>query len=112
MPITRRTRDPARPDTAPAPRIPVPHHELSLPARLRRLVTPSPKRRAWPASLAAITLIALIVFIVSWVQTTVFMALIMALAAVVAGGFLLTLLLGTGWITQPRRLPAETPRHR
>jgi hypothetical protein len=52
-----------------------------------------------------IAFIALIVFIVSWAQTTVLMALIMALAATIVSGFLLTLLLGTGWITQPRSLP-------
>jgi len=105
----RRTRDPAPPATAPAPRIPLPQHEASLPARLRRLVTPAPKIRAWPA---AIVLIALIVFIVSLVQTTVSMALIMGLATLVAGAVLLTLMYGTAWITGPRTLTPRLPRDR
>jgi hypothetical protein len=104
----RRTHDPARPSTAPAPRIPLPHHEVSLPARVRRLLTPVRKSRAWPA---AIALIALIVFAVAWAQTSLVSALVMALATLVAGAMLLTLMFGTAWITQPRRTP-ELPRYR
>lgn len=57
--------------------------------------------RAWPA---AITLVALIVFMVFLAQTTLLMALAMALATLVAGGILLTLMFGTIWITQLRHL--------
>ena len=98
MPTLRRTRDPARPSQA--PRVPLPHHELSLPARVRRLLTPSRKSRAWPAM---ITLIALIVFTIFWVQTTALMALIVALATIAFGAVLLTLMFGTAWIIEPRR---------
>jgi hypothetical protein len=54
--------------------------------------------RAWPATIA---LIALIVFMV---QTTLVMALTMALVILVVGGILLTLVFGTTRITQLRRL--------
>ena len=104
MPILDRTHDPARPITAPAPRIPLPHHEMSIPARLRRLLTPS--RRAWPTTIA---LLALIVFIMFLTETTLLTALIAALATLAAGGILLILLFDTGWITQRRRTP-DPPR--
>jgi uncharacterized integral membrane protein len=106
MPTVRRTRDPGRPSATPAPRVPLPNHEISLPARLRRLLTPSRKGRAWPATIAVI---ALIVFTVFWVQTTALAALIVALATLVAGAVLLTLMFGTAWIIEPRR---RTPRLR
>lgn len=57
--------------------------------------------RAWPAT---IMLIALIVFAVSMAQTTLVMALLMALLVLVAGGVLLTLVFGTTRITELRRL--------
>jgi hypothetical protein len=109
MPTMRRTHDPARPSPTPAPRVPLPHHEISLPARLRRLVTPSRENRPWPV---AIAVIALIVFIVSWAQTTVLMALILALATLVAGAVLLTLMFGPAWMIQPRRLTPRLRRNR
>jgi hypothetical protein len=55
---------------------------------------------AWPAT---IVLIAAIVFTVFWAQTTLMMALLMALSVLVVGGILLTLVSGTAWITQLRR---------
>src|SRR4051812_46434899 len=58
---------------------------------------------AWPAS------IALIVFTVFLAQATLVMALVMALATLVAGGILLTLMFGTTWVTQ---LPRLVSRHR
>jgi hypothetical protein len=109
MPILRRDYDPARPTAAPAPRVPVPHREVSLPARARRLVSPSRKNRAWPAAFAVI---ALIVFAVVWAQTNLVLALVTALAALVAGAMLLTLMFGTAWIIQPRRPAPELPRYR
>jgi hypothetical protein len=56
-------------------------------------------------------LVALIVFTVAWAQSTLVVALVMALAAVAAGAMLLTLMFGTGWIIQPRRTP-DLPRYR
>jgi hypothetical protein len=107
MPTLDRTHDPARPTTA--PRIPFPRDGMSLPARVRHLVTPSRRSRAWPATLA---LLALIMFIMFWAQTTLLTALVAALATVVAGGFLLTLMFGPGWITRMRLLPQGLRRHR
>jgi hypothetical protein len=89
MPIMDRINRPARPGATPAAR-----------ATLRDL--------SWPA---AITLTATAVFIVFLVQATLLMALVMALATLVAGGILLTLVSGTGWITQLRHLAAD-PRQR
>lgn len=109
MPTMRRTYDPARPSPTPAPRVPLPHHEISLPARLRRLVTPSRKNRAWPV---AIAVLVLIVFTVFWAQTTVLMALIMALATLTVGAGLLSLMFGTAWIIEPRRLAPRLRRYR
>jgi hypothetical protein len=109
MPILRRNHDPARPNTAPAPPVPVPHREVSLPARARRLVTPYRRKRAWPA---AIAVIALIVFSVVWAQTSLVLAVVVALAALAAGAMLLTLMFGTAWIIQPRRRTPELPRSR
>jgi hypothetical protein len=106
MPILDRTHDPARPITAPAPRIPLPHHEVTIPARLRRLLTPS--RRAWPTTIALLTLI---VFIMFWTETTLLTALIAALATLAAGGIWHTLPFGTGWITERRRT-SDLPRRR
>jgi hypothetical protein len=112
--IIRRTRDPAPPSQA--PRVPLPHQEASLPARLRRLISPAPRSRAraprgraWPG---AIALVALIVFIIFWVQTTVLMALITALATLAAGMALLTLIYGTDWIITPSRLTPKPRRRR
>jgi hypothetical protein len=81
---------------------------VSLPSRLRRLLTPPRLSRAWPAS---ITLLALIVFIMFWAQATPLVALIAALATLVAGAVLLTLMFGTGWIAHARH-PADLRRHR
>jgi hypothetical protein len=89
MPIMHRINRPARPGTTPAAQ-----------ASLRDL--------SWPA---AITLTAMVVFIVFLVQTTLLMALVMALATLVAGGILVTLVSGTGWITQLRHLAADPRRH-
>jgi hypothetical protein len=66
---------------------------VSVPARLRRLLTPPRLSRAWPAS---ITLLALIVFVMFWAQITLMVALIAALATLLAGSALLTLMCGTG----------------
>ena len=57
--------------------------------------------RAWPGT---IVLIALIVFTVFMAQTTLMVALLMALLVLVAGGILLTLVFGTARITRLRRL--------
>jgi hypothetical protein len=106
MSILHRDHDPARPSTAPSPRIAFPHREVSPPARVRQLVTPARRNWAWPAMIA---LLALIVFTVVWAQTTVMLALVMALATLAAGVVLLTLMFGTAWITQPRhRIPRLT----
>lgn len=102
MPTKRRTRDPARPTTAPASRGPT--SQVPIPARARGLVTPSRVNRAWPAM---ITLIAFIVFTVVWAQTSFVVALVAASAALVAGAMLLTLMFGTTWIIRPRR---RTPK--
>jgi hypothetical protein len=56
--------------------------------------------------------LAVIVFVVSWAQTTVLTALIMALAMLVAGAVLLTLMFGTAWIITPRHLPSRLRRYR
>lgn len=57
--------------------------------------------RAWPAT---IVLIALIVFTVFMAQTTLMVALLMALLVLVAGGVLLNVVFGTARITRLRRL--------
>jgi hypothetical protein len=103
MSILHRDHVPVRPSPAPAPRTPLPHREVSLPARVRRLVTPR-TNRTWPALIA---LSGLIVFAVVWAQTTVVLALVMALATLAAGAVLLTLMFGTAWIIRPR---PRTPR--
>lgn len=87
MPISNRTRQPARPA-----------------AGVR-----ASSNRAWPA---AIALAAVIVFIVFLAQTTLLMALVLALATLVAGGILLTLVSGTAWIIWLRDLTAGPRRHR
>jgi hypothetical protein len=109
MPISDRTHDPTRPDPAPiiAPRIPCPPHEVSLPARLRRLLTPPRISRAWPA---AITLLTLTAFTIFWALTTLLVALIGVLATLVAGAVMLTLIYGTGRIARARR-PADLRLH-
>lgn len=65
--------------------------------------------QAWPV---AIIVIAAIVFIVFLAQTTLQLALVMAIAILLAGGILLTLVTGTGWITQLRHLAVNPRRHR
>jgi len=65
--------------------------------------------QAWPA---AITLIAVIVFVVFLVQSTLIMALMMTMATLVAGAVLLTLVVGTGWITELRLLIPNSRRNR
>jgi multidrug transporter EmrE-like cation transporter len=97
MPITRRTRRPVS-WTARAAR-----------ARAASATGPSRTEQAWPV---AITLIAAIVFIVFLVQATMTLALVMALATLVAGGIMLTLVAGTGWIHQLRHLAAAPRRRR
>jgi hypothetical protein len=57
--------------------------------------------RAWPAT---IVLIALIVFTVFMAQTTLMVALLMALLVLVASGVLLNVVFGTARITRLRRL--------
>ncbi|HEU5158810.1 MAG TPA: hypothetical protein VFU43_17575 [Streptosporangiaceae bacterium] len=106
MPISRRTHDSVRSSAAPAPR-PRPRHEAPRPTRLRRPVAPSRQNRPWPI---AIGLVALIVFSVAWAQTNVVAALVIALAALVAGAMLLTLMFGTTWIIRPRRRMPNLPR--
>jgi hypothetical protein len=59
-----------------------------------------------------IGLITLIVFTVVWAQTTVIPALVMALATLVAGAVLLTLMFGTAWIILPRGRTPRLPRYR
>jgi hypothetical protein len=98
MPTKRRTRDPARATTTPASRLPT--LQVPVPDRGRRLVILSRPNRAWPAM---ITLIAFIVFTVVWARTSVVVALVAGLAALVAGVMLLTLMFGTTWIIRPRR---------
>lgn len=90
MPISNRARRPDRPEM--------------IPAR-----STSRMNQVWPA---AIVLAAAIVFIVYLVQAGLLMALVMMLATVVAGGILVTLVAGTAWITQLRRLaPQMRGRH-
>jgi hypothetical protein len=109
MPTLRPSRDPARPSTAPAPRVPPQHQQVPIPDRAPRPVTTSRASRAWPAM---ITLIALIVFTVTWAQTSLVVALIAALAALVAGAMLLTLMFGTTWIIRPRRRTSKLTQGR
>jgi uncharacterized integral membrane protein len=94
MPILRYIRSP---DSAPAVQAPLPHRDVSPPARTRRPVTPVRLNRAWPAT---IVLIALIMFTV-FAQTTLTMALTVIL---VVGGIVLTVVFGTTRITRLRRL--------
>lgn len=72
-------------------------------------MTPARKNRAWPATMA---LFALIVFAVVWTQTALVLALVMALATLVAGAMLLTLMFGIGWIIQRRGRTPDLPRYR
>ncbi|HEV7934337.1 MAG TPA: hypothetical protein VGP70_18765 [Actinomadura sp.] len=53
---------------------------------------------------------AVIVFTVFLMQTTPLLALVMALATLVAGGILLTLVSGTAWLTQLRHLITDLRR--
>ncbi|WP_103937548.1 hypothetical protein [Thermomonospora echinospora] len=62
------------------------------------------RKQVWPA---AIALTAVIVFVAFLVPTTLPLAVIMALATVVAGGILATLVSGTAWVTRLRLLIAE-----
>jgi uncharacterized integral membrane protein len=79
------------------------HHH---PARPAAAVQVSPMSRAWPV---LIMLIALVVFTVFLGQTTLLIALVMAMVTLVAGGMLLALMFGTPWFTRLRRLVG---RHR
>lgn len=72
-------------------------------------MVPSRVNRAWPAM---ITLIAFIVFTVAWAQTSFVVALIAAMAAMVAGAMLLTLMFGTAWIIRPRRRASKLAQGR
>lgn len=88
MPTFHRDQRPARPRTAPA--------------------APSSRmNQTWPA---VITLTAATVFIVFWIQTSFAVALLMAMATVLAGAVLLTLVSGTAWIGRLRELPADLRR--
>jgi O-antigen/teichoic acid export membrane protein len=59
-----------------------------------------------------ITLVALIVFTVAWAQTSFAVALVVAVAALVAGATLLTLMYGTTWIIRPRRRTSKLTQRR
>jgi hypothetical protein len=59
------------------------------------------RSQAWPAVMA---LISLAVFIGFWAQTTLPMAAVMAMAILLAGEILVTLVSGSTWITQLRHL--------
>jgi hypothetical protein len=83
-------------------------HRTHQPGRPAATVQASRMNRAWPA---VITLTAVIVFIAFLVQTTLLMALVLALATLVAGGILLTLVSGTAWISRLRQLTADLRRH-
>jgi hypothetical protein len=88
------------PDSAPVVQAPLPHRDLSPSAQTRRPVTPVRLNRAWPAT---IVLIALIMFTV-FAQTTLEIALTMALVILVVEGIVLTVVFGTTRITRLRRL--------
>jgi hypothetical protein len=59
-----------------------------------------------------ITLLAFIVFTVVWAQTGFVVALVAALAALMAGAMLLTLMFGSTWIIRPRRRTPKLPQDR
>lgn len=88
MPTLHRDQRPARPGAAPA-------------ARSSRM------NQTWPA---VITLAAAIAFIVFWIQASFAVALLMAMATVLAGAVLLTLVSGTAWIGRLRELPTDLRR--
>jgi uncharacterized RDD family membrane protein YckC len=73
------------------------HH---TPARPAAAVQVSPMNRAWPVLVA---LVALVVFTVFMAQTTLLVALVMAMATLLAGGILLALMFGANWTTRLRR---------
>jgi hypothetical protein len=54
----------------------------------------------WPVT---IVLVAVMMFVLFW-QTTLAMALAMAVATLLAGGILLRVMFGTSWIMQLRHL--------
>jgi hypothetical protein len=56
-------------------------------------------------------LLTLIMFVTFWAQATLLMALVVALAALAAGGLVLTLLFGTAWMAVRHRGATEPPRH-
>jgi hypothetical protein len=58
-----------------------------------------------------IVLLTLIMFVMFWAQSTLLTALVVALAALTAGGLVLTLLFGTAWMALRHRGTAEPPRH-
>jgi hypothetical protein len=66
----------------------------------------SAPRASWRshAWLTVTALISVTVFIGFWAQTTLPMAAVMAMAILLAGGILVTLVSGTTWITQLRHL--------
>jgi multidrug transporter EmrE-like cation transporter len=86
-----------------------PAHWPARPVRTAAAPAPQASRsnRAWPA---VIGLTAVIVFTVFLMQTTPLLALVMALATLVAGGILLTLVSGTAWLTQLRHLITDLRR--
>lgn len=84
MPISHRSRPP------------------TLSARPPAAVQAAAINRAWPVS---ILLFASIVFTVFLAQTTLLIALTMAMVAALAGGILLTLMFGIAWIAWIIRLP-------
>ncbi|GAA2636980.1 hypothetical protein SMC26_15835 [Actinomadura fulvescens] len=88
MPILHRGQRPARPGAAPAARS-------------------SLTGQAWPI---ALTLGAVIVFVIFLVQATFALALLMAMATLLAGAILLTLVSGTAWISRLGELLADLRR--
>lgn len=84
-----------------------PAHWPARPVRTAAAPQASRSNRAWPA---VIGLTAVIVFTVFLMQTTPLLALVMALATLVAGGILLTLVSGTAWLTQLRHLITDLRR--
>jgi hypothetical protein len=56
--------------------------------------------------------VVLMVFTMFWAQTTLLVALVAAVATATAGGFLLTLMFGTGWLIPRRRRVPVLPRYR
>ncbi|WP_157430985.1 hypothetical protein [Actinomadura macra] len=108
MPILHRTHQSDGSGAADPPPVRRTRRAASPPARARRLPTPPLTKWGWPATLVMFTTIVFVVFLI---QSTLLMALVMAVATMLAGGILLTLVTGTAWIDQLRGSAAE-PRRR